>query len=629
MQNIIEAVQKNFNAIPSNIFFTIIALCIISLLFFISFLYYRKRCMRFASQEVYVDKLLQSISSSKPLEANLSSLLNIFIGFISSDSYSFYIIDETTDEYVLKAIKHSDLNNVNISPSYSGLVKSNREVFFPPSSQSQDVVPKKISIVTIGDIPLLTIPINGNKGFIQIGPLKKISKKTLRISEFLSKKFEYFLGALIDKEKLKNKVELIVSSSTAVSNVSNILSTDGNALSSMLSICVKTILASGGLFVTNNLENKISSFVGLGENFQNTFESDSSILDLLFSIVSEDEIIFITKDEDAFARFPSYFVPQGTEAILIINVEEKNEKGVACFWYTSKIDYTKIDEFRMTALVLITKKLRDIIDNCSVISNLSRSYIDGFKNLSQMIDNLSPYTIGYSELMTRYSIIIARELNLPDEMVRDIGQAAYLSNIGIIGLSNDLFKKGGKFNEIEYEMMKLHSDVGASIIESTTGNSIIANYIRHHHERYDGKGYPSGLKGKNIPLGSSIIALVQTFLAKISEREDRNALPFEKCIKLLEASDGTQHDPDILKALINWLKRKQEDTNNEGHSLGTCWEMRCSPEEICRHCSVYHTYDKNCWEHETNNCEMHGNTCETCFIRTEFVGRKLFKSKVL
>ena len=295
---------------------------------------------------------------------------------------------------------------------------------------------------------------------------------------------------------------------------------------------------------------------------------------------------------------------------------------MSVFWYTDSISFK---DYQITTVKILSKRMEDLINNHINYQRIAYSYKDILKTLAKLIDGLSKYTVAYSELMYRYTYIIAKEMNLSKKEIEDISLAAYLSNIGIIGLVEGLLNKTGKYNEIEYDTMKHHADAGASIIEATLGNALVASCIRHHHERYDGYGYPSKLKGEEIPIGARIIFVVQTFLAKIMSRDYRPAISFEEALKQLKIASGTQLDDKIVNTLLTWFNKKEEIFKNRDCALGNCSHMRCSPEHVCIHCPAYKSTTKNCWEFEGVNCREHGNTCDNCFIHSEYLYRKNMK----
>jgi HD-GYP domain-containing protein (c-di-GMP phosphodiesterase class II) len=216
---------------------------------------------------------------------------------------------------------------------------------------------------------------------------------------------------------------------------------------------------------------------------------------------------------------------------------------------------------------------------------------------------------------------VAREMNLSEDDIKDIILAGYLHDVGMLGLSVEILYKKGKLTEVEFESMRLHSDVGSSIIETTLANDRVASYVRHHHERWDGFGYPDGIKGEEIPIGARIIAVVDMFVAKLTGRKYREASTFESTITDLRFASGSQLDPAVVEALISWFEKKQLDRSRKGRSLGPCWEMKCCHTSIARQCPAYGKLDVNCWEIEGVNCAAHGNTCQSCMVHTEFVYR--------
>jgi HD-GYP domain-containing protein (c-di-GMP phosphodiesterase class II) len=274
------------------------------------------------------------------------------------------------------------------------------------------------------------------------------------------------------------------------------------------------------------------------------------------------------------------------------------------------------------SLDMLAGNMKEVLGYQRVVRSFSGMYANVLKSLVRLQDNLGPYTIGYSELMSRYSIVIAGELGLAEEEIRDIAMAAYLSNIGVLGISTDLTNKEGKLSDEEFELMKLHSEVGASIVRSTLGNERVATLILHHHERIDGFGYPAGLPGEDIPLGSRIVAVVQTFLAMVGGRKYREPYPFDQVLGKMREAAGTQLDERVVDVFLAWFKRKQADPQIAGRSLGVCWEMCCTPSSICNNCPAYKRTDVNCWEVGDNNCQAHGKECRTCYVRTEYVTRK-------
>ena len=144
-------------------------------------------------------------------------------------------------------------------------------------------------------------------------------------------------------------------------------------------------------------------------------------------------------------------------------------------------------------------------------------------------------------------------LGMPEDITREIHIAGHLHDIGKIGIPDKVLLKPGRLNDEEWELMKQHSKIGADILAGAPKFARIAAIILHHHERFDGKGYPFGAKGEEILLGSRIIAVCDSIDAMASIRAYRGALPLETVRSEIEKNSGLMYDPDVAKAMLdNW-----------------------------------------------------------------------------
>ncbi|WP_243425662.1 HD-GYP domain-containing protein [Clostridium paridis] len=156
------------------------------------------------------------------------------------------------------------------------------------------------------------------------------------------------------------------------------------------------------------------------------------------------------------------------------------------------------------------------------------------------------YTEGHAKRVKDYSIALARELNLSEELIKDIGTAAILHDVGKIGIPNEILIKKGKLTEEEYEIIKEHPLYTKKDLEKISGFGKIVNYAYHHHERYDGHGYPEGLKGDEIPFPAQIIQLADSYDAITSKRSYRDAKTSEEALEIIKIESGKQFNPEIV-----------------------------------------------------------------------------------
>jgi len=177
--------------------------------------------------------------------------------------------------------------------------------------------------------------------------------------------------------------------------------------------------------------------------------------------------------------------------------------------------------------------------------------------LIKLIEMKDPYTEGHSEKVSMWSEIVARNLGLNKKEQEEIKLAARLHDIGKISIPDRILNKPGRLNKEEYAEVKKHPGLGADILSNIDRLKKVSRIIRHHHEWYNGEGYPDGLAGEKIPLGSRIINVVDAYQAMISNRPYRKAFPKEKAIAELKRGAGTQFDPEIVRVFIEILNEKR------------------------------------------------------------------------
>lgn len=166
-----------------------------------------------------------------------------------------------------------------------------------------------------------------------------------------------------------------------------------------------------------------------------------------------------------------------------------------------------------------------------------------------------PYTRGHSERVARYATLLAREVGMSEEEIRILWLAGLLHDIGKIGVRDAILYKPGPLNEEEYRRVQDHPVLAAQILHPIPGLRKVVPLVLHHHEHYDGSGYPDGLAGEEIPLGARILAVVDGFEAMTSVRAYRPAFSPEEALERLEQNSGTQYDPDLVQV---WTRLVRE-----------------------------------------------------------------------
>ncbi|MCK4511540.1 HD domain-containing protein, partial [bacterium] len=183
--------------------------------------------------------------------------------------------------------------------------------------------------------------------------------------------------------------------------------------------------------------------------------------------------------------------------------------------------------------------------------DLRRLFTGSIKALAQALEAKDEYTQGHSARVAEESVNIARYLSLSDAEVQRVWLAGYLHDIGKIGIRETVLNKPGKLDEEEWDLIQQHPVVAGKILGPIPELSDIIDIIVHHHERYDGSGYPDGLDGSSIPLGARILSVADAYDALTSRRPYREALASEEAYRILEAAAGTQFDPVIARAFLD------------------------------------------------------------------------------
>src|SRR6185436_153659 len=171
-------------------------------------------------------------------------------------------------------------------------------------------------------------------------------------------------------------------------------------------------------------------------------------------------------------------------------------------------------------------------------------------SLTSAVDAKDAYTCGHSERVALLSRLLAKEAGYPEQLVERVYMAGLLHDVGKIGVPEAVLQKSGKLTDEEFAQIKKHPEIGARILRDIKQIEDIIPGVMHHHERYDGKGYPSGLAGENIPLMGRIICLADCFDAMTSSRTYRKALPLEVALTEIRRCSGTQFDPVLSDAFL-------------------------------------------------------------------------------
>ena len=207
------------------------------------------------------------------------------------------------------------------------------------------------------------------------------------------------------------------------------------------------------------------------------------------------------------------------------------------------------------------EKRRLILENRDYQNNLEQkvaiqaekikgSFLNSIKALAYALEAKDNYTSGHSQRVGDMAAVTARELGLPQEEQERIRLAGLIHDIGKIGITGTVLNKEGRLTEAEYEEMKKHCQIGERILTPVMDDEELMKMVRYHHERFDGKGYPDGVFGQNIPTGAAILSVCDAFDAMTSERSYRSSMEVRIALEEIKRCSGTQFHPEVVTAFF-------------------------------------------------------------------------------
>ena len=311
---------------------------------------------------------------------------------------------------------------------------------------------------------------------------------------------------------------------------------------------------------------------------QNKLNLDKIFKDNLPYIVSDTFVLNGTTEKKANKSHFNLLVPvsyeNGVEGVFVLQMSSKTISSHADL-LIQEIALTLAGGLLFLFLLLIGllyRTSKTLINQNEHLNKQKNEIEESYKRLddsyrstviamSNAVDARDSYTAGHSERVSEISLSIGQELRLSETDLKNLEYATLFHDIGKIGISDNILNKRGKLSDVEYDIVKEHPDIGVNILKDINFLADSLQIIRHHHERFDGGGYPSGMIGENIPLGSRIIAIADTYDAMTSNRPYRLGLDHDLTINEIIKNKGSQFDGklvDVFLALGSKIKSRKQ-----------------------------------------------------------------------
>lgn len=244
----------------------------------------------------------------------------------------------------------------------------------------------------------------------------------------------------------------------------------------------------------------------------------------------------------------------GLQSVICVPI--RSSSGLLGVLYIDTKNISKAfssDDLELMSAVGI--QLGTLLENRSLVAENQALFLDIVKTFINIIEEKDKYTYGHSERVTAISIVIAEELGWSAKEIEEIRISALLHDIGKVTVPEDILNKHGKLTEEEFDMIKRHPMSGRNFVKHMKKLDKTLDGIQYHHERYDGKGYPEGLSGADIPLIARVIAVADAYDAMTSDRSYRKSLGEKYAMEELSRNVGIQFDPVVVDAFLQAMKK--------------------------------------------------------------------------
>jgi putative nucleotidyltransferase with HDIG domain len=242
----------------------------------------------------------------------------------------------------------------------------------------------------------------------------------------------------------------------------------------------------------------------------------------------------------------------------------RQDHVLGCLFGIDKLS-NEFDSVDSKLLSSIANESAIYLENAMLFEDVHGLMMGLLHSLTSAVDAKDAYTCGHSERVALLSRLLAKEAGFPNALVERVYMAGLLHDVGKIGVPEAVLQKTGRLTDEEFSQIKKHPEIGARILRDIKQVEDIIPGVMHHHERYDGKGYPSGLSGENIPLFGRLICLADCFDAMTSSRTYRKALPLEVALTEIRRCSGTQFDPGLTDFFLNIGEQRLRDLLHDHH----------------------------------------------------------------
>lgn len=469
---------------------------------------------------------------SLTLDETLEVLINRFVSISKANSGVILLRDPRSEEFLLKIKSGFKLEKDE------EILNENKDIIEETiKCNSRIIKDKKISLPLISHSKIV--------GCIILYCKEQFNEKKVKFLENLVEK----MSIVFERTRIYESTLEMVKNLSSISYLGNVILSTVD-LDTVLNLIVRSIteilLAKGTVLkLLNETEQKLELYASYGLSSDYLSNIENLLNNVENKVIKMHQILDI-EDISIYKKINS---------LICVPLIAKNKiVGVLTIFSLNKRIFSE-DEKKIT--LIFASHIAIAIENARLLKQSKTMYISIIKSLVAVLDAKDNYTRGHSEEVTKYALEIAIDIGLTEKEKELLQFSAILHDIGKIAVEDSILRKPSKLTQTEYEVVKRHPIIASNILEKVDEFKEVADIIAHHHEHYNGGGYPNGLKKDSIPLLSRIISVADAFEAMTSDRPYRKAMDKNTALNELELNKSTQFDPlivDVFKKLL--LKKK-------------------------------------------------------------------------
>lgn len=330
---------------------------------------------------------------------------------------------------------------------------------------------------------------------------------------------------------------------------------EGNIYSLILKACLTATGATRGLYITaRGVDDRLRIRAAVDVDGYPVAPPSEFIKALCHKALDENDTVVCTKDDLSDLPEPSKPSEQFHNCAVAPVVLMKNFDGIVIVADKMNGDFDADD---VETLLSVGDQASVAVENTRLQRELQSAYIATVSMLADVVEAKDPYTHGHCEMVSRYSRLTAEQLRLQGDDMSLVCYGALLHDVGKIGVSDGILNKPGPLMPEERELVRAHVRVGHDLIARVPALQNVAEVVLHHHEWYDGSGYPEGLVGEDIPIAARIVCVVDAYCAMITKRSYKDAYSDDRARGELLRCAGTQFDPKVVDAFLLMLDRPE------------------------------------------------------------------------